>query len=46
MHERKAEMFKASDAFVAFPGGFGTMEEFFEMLTWKQMGIHKNRSFS
>jgi uncharacterized protein (TIGR00730 family) len=40
MHERKAEMFKASDAFVAFPGGFGTMEEFFEMLTWKQMGIH------
>ena len=40
MHERKAEMFKAADAFVAFPGGFGTMEEFFEMLTWKQMGIH------
>ena len=40
MHDRKAEMFKAADAFVAFPGGFGTMEEFFEMLTWKQMGIH------
>lgn len=40
MHERKAEMFKAAEAFVAFPGGFGTMEEFFEMLTWKQMGIH------
>ena len=40
MHERKAEMFKSADAFVAFPGGFGTMEEFFEMLTWKQMGIH------
>ncbi|MGH9443625.1 MAG: TIGR00730 family Rossman fold protein [Thermoanaerobaculia bacterium] len=40
MHARKAEMFKAADAFVAFPGGFGTMEEFFEMLTWKQMGIH------
>lgn len=40
MHDRKAEMFKMSDAFVAFPGGFGTMEEFFEMLTWKQLGIH------
>jgi len=40
MHDRKAEMFKSADAFVAFPGGFGTMEEFFEMLTWKQMGIH------
>lgn len=40
MHDRKAEMFSAAEAFVAFPGGFGTMEEFFEMLTWKQMGIH------
>lgn len=40
MHERKAEMFKMADAFVAFPGGFGTMEEVFEMLTWKQLGIH------
>jgi hypothetical protein len=40
MHERKAEMFKSADAFVAFPGGFGTMEEVFEMLTWKQLGIH------
>jgi uncharacterized protein (TIGR00730 family) len=40
MHERKSEMFKIADAFVAFPGGFGTMEEFFEMLTWKQLGIH------
>jgi hypothetical protein len=40
MHERKAEMFRSADAFVAFPGGFGTMEEFFEMLTWKQLGIH------
>ena len=40
MHDRKAEMFKSAEAFVAFPGGFGTMEEFFEMLTWKQLGIH------
>jgi len=40
MHERKAEMFRSADAFVAFPGGFGKMEEFFEMLTWKQLGIH------
>jgi uncharacterized protein (TIGR00730 family) len=40
MHDRKSEMFRSADAFVAFPGGFGTMEEFFEMLTWKQLGIH------
>lgn len=40
MHDRKAEMFRAAEAFVAFPGGFGTMEELFEMLTWKQLGIH------
>ncbi len=33
-------MFELSDAFVAFPGGFGTMEEIIEMITWKQMGIH------
>jgi uncharacterized protein (TIGR00730 family) len=40
MHERKAQMFREGDAFVAFPGGLGTMEEIFEMLTWKQLGIH------
>jgi uncharacterized protein (TIGR00730 family) len=40
MHEREQRMFDLSDAFVAFPGGFGTMEEIIEMLTWKQMGIH------
>jgi hypothetical protein len=40
MHEREQRMFDLSDAFVAFPGGFGTMEELIEMLTWKQMGIH------
>jgi len=39
MHERKMRMFQLSDAFVALPGGFGTMEEIFEMLTWRQLGI-------
>ena len=40
MHEREQKMFDLADAFVAFPGGFGTMEEIIEMLTWKQLGIH------
>jgi uncharacterized protein (TIGR00730 family) len=40
MHEREQVLFDLSDAFVAFPGGFGTMEEVIEMLTWKQLGIH------
>ncbi len=40
MHEREQALFDLSDAFVAFPGGFGTMEEIIEMLTWKQLGIH------
>ncbi len=40
MHAREQMMFDLSDAFVAFPGGFGTMEEIIEMITWKQMGIH------
>lgn len=40
MHEREQAMFDLADAFVAFPGGFGTMEEIIEMLTWKQLGIH------
>ncbi len=39
MHTRKQRMFELSDAFVALPGGFGTMEEIFEMLTWRQLGI-------
>ena len=38
MHERKARMFDLSDAFVALPGGFGTLDEMFEMLTWRQLG--------
>src|SRR6266576_593721 len=40
MHERKALMAELSDGFVALPGGIGTMEEFFEVLTWTQLGIH------
>ncbi|KAG0463941.1 hypothetical protein HPP92_019583 [Vanilla planifolia] len=40
MHERKAEMARCSDAFIALPGGYGTMEELLEMITWSQLGIH------
>ena len=40
MHERKAKMSELSDAFVALPGGIGTLEELFEVWTWKQLGIH------
>ena len=40
MHERKAMMAQLSDGFVAMPGGMGTLEELFEMLTWSQLGIH------
>ena len=41
MHERKALMADLSCAFIALPGGFGTFEEFFEVVTWSQLGIHK-----
>jgi len=41
MHERKSLMADLSDAFMALPGGFGTWEEFFEVLTWAQLGIHR-----
>ena len=41
MHERKAMMSDLSDGFVALPGGFGTLEEFFEVLTWAQLGLHR-----
>jgi uncharacterized protein (TIGR00730 family) len=41
MHERKAMMAAMADAFVAMPGGFGTYEEFFEAVTWTQLGVHK-----
>jgi uncharacterized protein (TIGR00730 family) len=40
MHERKASMADLSDAFVTLPGGFGTLDETCEMLTWTQLGIH------
>lgn len=40
MHERKAMMARLSDGFIAMPGGMGTLEELFEMLTWSQLGIH------
>lgn len=41
MHTRKALMAKLSDAFIAMPGGFGTLEELFEVITWAQLGIHQ-----
>ncbi|BBB61310.1 Cytokinin riboside 5'-monophosphate phosphoribohydrolase [Undibacterium sp. KW1] len=41
MHERKAMMADLSDAFIAMPGGIGTLEELFEMLTWSQLGFHE-----
>ncbi len=40
MHARKAMMAELADAFIALPGGFGTLEELFEMLTWMQIGLH------
>jgi hypothetical protein len=41
MHQRKALMAELSDAFIALPGGFGTLDEFCEVLTWSQLGIHR-----
>ena len=41
MHERKAMMAELSDGFVALPGGWGTLEELFEVLTWAQLGLHR-----
>lgn len=40
MHDRKATMAQLSDAFIAMPGGFGTFEEFCEVVTWTQLGVH------
>ncbi len=41
MHERKIKMNELSDGVIALPGGYGTLEEFFEMITWGQLGLHK-----
>jgi len=41
MHERKLKMQEMSDGFIALPGGFGTLEELFEIITWLQLGLHK-----
>jgi uncharacterized protein (TIGR00730 family) len=41
MHERKAKMAELADGFVAMPGGFGTLDETYEMLTWAQLGFHR-----
>ena len=42
MHQRKQKMADISDGIITLPGGFGTMEEFFEVLTWLQLGLHNN----
>jgi uncharacterized protein (TIGR00730 family) len=41
MHERKAMMADRADGFIALPGGWGTLDEFFEILTWAQLGLHQ-----
>jgi uncharacterized protein (TIGR00730 family) len=41
LHTRKARMAELADGFIALPGGFGTFEEFFEILTWAQVGLHQ-----
>ena len=43
MHERKALMAELSSAFLALPGGFGTLEEFIEAVTWSQLGLHRKQ---
>lgn len=42
MHQRKQKMAEISDGVITLPGGFGTLEEFFEVLTWLQLGLHQN----
>ncbi len=41
MHQRKARLADQADGFIALPGGYGTLEEFFEILTWAQIGLHR-----
>jgi len=43
MHERKKVMFMNSDFVIILPGGIGTLDEFFEILTWKQLGLHEKK---
>jgi uncharacterized protein (TIGR00730 family) len=43
MHQRKDLMYQLSDSFLILPGGMGTMDEFFEILTWKQLGLHQKQ---
>ena len=43
MHERKTTMYESSSAFVIMPGGLGTLEEACEILTWKQLGLHRKK---
>lgn len=43
MHQRKAKMNELADGFIVLPGGLGTLEELFEMLTWSQLGLHQKR---
>jgi hypothetical protein len=43
MHERKIEMYNNADAFLIFPGGIGTLEEFFEVYSWKQLHLHNRQ---
>ena len=45
MHERKKIMLLNSDAFILLPGGFGSLEEFFELITWRQLGLHTKPCF-
>lgn len=45
MHERKKKMYELCDAAIILPGGFGTLDEFFEMLTWNQLSIHDKKIF-
>jgi len=45
MHERKELMFKNSNAIIVLPGGAGTLDEFFEVLTWRQLGLHEKPIF-
>jgi uncharacterized protein (TIGR00730 family) len=45
MHDRKQRMFELSDVFISLPGGLGTLDETFEILTWKQLGLHDKPIF-